>query len=367
MKKKKWDVIVVGSGPGGSMAAKTCVEAGLSTLILEKKKLPRDKVCTGMLMAPWAQNLVKQKFGAVPATILADPYKGITLHVGERHSVTIPNYTPVGWRKNLDSWMCWKAVEAGANIEEEARVMRIVEQGTYYEVEYTTGGATNTAHCRYIIGADGAISAVRRSIFPNLNTKPRTAVRECYPEILTVDRDYFHWFFPFVSPSPRFDVNYKQGFYLIEGGGIKAIKTEMMNILMEFGMPFHAEPLWRDACSIPVLYKDLFDGSFVPAKRDVLLVGDAGGLLVPFTQEGIGSALKSGLLAAESVIGSIGGKGSAGGIYGKKIGPMIEQLKHFWDAHQGLSEKAKDGAEALCEAMAKLVEETLKEDTGPLN
>lgn len=44
------DVIVVGAGPGGCAAAKNCAELGLKTMLLEKKKLPREKLCTGMVM-----------------------------------------------------------------------------------------------------------------------------------------------------------------------------------------------------------------------------------------------------------------------------------------------------------------------------
>ena len=40
---KMWDVIVIGGGPGGAMAAKKCAQENLKTLILEKKKLPRSK------------------------------------------------------------------------------------------------------------------------------------------------------------------------------------------------------------------------------------------------------------------------------------------------------------------------------------
>jgi flavin-dependent dehydrogenase len=66
LRGKKWDVVVVGTGPGGAVAAKRCVEMGFSTLLLEKRPLPRDKVCSGMIMGPWAFEIIASQFGAIP-------------------------------------------------------------------------------------------------------------------------------------------------------------------------------------------------------------------------------------------------------------------------------------------------------------
>ncbi|HQV30756.1 MAG TPA: FAD-dependent monooxygenase, partial [Calditrichia bacterium] len=40
-----FDVVIVGSGPGGSSAATFCARKGLSTVFLDKEDFPRDKVC----------------------------------------------------------------------------------------------------------------------------------------------------------------------------------------------------------------------------------------------------------------------------------------------------------------------------------
>ena len=66
---KKFDVIVIGAGPAGSTCAKACAEKGLKTLMLEKQGLPRDKVCSGMVMGTLAQRLIKQEFGSPPQRI----------------------------------------------------------------------------------------------------------------------------------------------------------------------------------------------------------------------------------------------------------------------------------------------------------
>ena len=68
-----FDVAVIGAGPAGSAAAKRCAEQGLYTVILEKKKLPRDKVCSGLIIGPLARTLIKQEFGEVPEAVLCRP------------------------------------------------------------------------------------------------------------------------------------------------------------------------------------------------------------------------------------------------------------------------------------------------------
>jgi flavin-dependent dehydrogenase len=46
-----WDVVVIGAGPAGTLAARQSALAGLSTLIVDAKRFPREKVCGGYLNA----------------------------------------------------------------------------------------------------------------------------------------------------------------------------------------------------------------------------------------------------------------------------------------------------------------------------
>ena len=94
---EKWDVIVVGAGPGGAAASKRCAEAGLRTLVLEKRVLPRDKVCSGMIMGPWAQEIIRDHFGPIPREVLVPP------RVLKGHRSMSPAPGPKSW-SGLHPW-----------------------------------------------------------------------------------------------------------------------------------------------------------------------------------------------------------------------------------------------------------------------
>ena len=81
MQKNKYDVIIIGAGPAGAAAAQQTVAAGLRTLIVEKKKLPRRKACQGLLV-PEAQKFIADNFGPIPAECLSQPniVNGIEFH-----------------------------------------------------------------------------------------------------------------------------------------------------------------------------------------------------------------------------------------------------------------------------------------------
>ena len=81
MAGNQWDAIVVGAGPAGASAARTLVAAGMKCLLIEKKKLPRHKMCSGIL-SNWAVDFIHRKFGPMPQQVYCRPsfLNGIALH-----------------------------------------------------------------------------------------------------------------------------------------------------------------------------------------------------------------------------------------------------------------------------------------------
>jgi flavin-dependent dehydrogenase len=357
-----WDVIIVGAGPGGAAAARECADLGMKTLVLEKKELPRDKVCSGMVAGPMARDIIQKKFGTIPMHILAPPHElsGQMFHVPGIKPESLEWKTLLAWRKDLDFWLVEKAGEKGAQIWDGVRVTGFEEAHGRHALIIKRKNSEERLAADFLIGADGAGSQIRKYIFPKLKVRYSVPIRECYEGSLDLDKGYLHWFFPRSLPRPRFNVNHKGDCFLIEGGGVKELRPEIQETLLPYGFHPESKPLWRDACMIPWLHEELTSGSFRPAKGNVLLVGDAAGLLFPITFEGIGIALKSGILAAASTFEAAGSEDEAAGIYLNSLKQVLGDLKTLYFLGKKLENERTEGGAGLLRALKSGYGATLK-------
>ena len=171
---KLWEVVVVGAGPGGAAAAKRCAEGGFQTLLLEKRALPRDKVCSGMIIGPLGnRGYLRDHFGTIPPEVLTTPpvLKGHRFYLPGVRPEVLEWPTPMAWRKDLDFWLVQKAGAAGVSVWEKAKVLRIESQEKPVRIRVALPEGEQTLTAEWIIGADGAASAVRKSLFPGLPRK----------------------------------------------------------------------------------------------------------------------------------------------------------------------------------------------------
>lgn len=351
---------VIGAGPAGLSAAKKCADLGLRTIIIEKSKFPRDKVSTGMIRdlgAVW----LRRVFGAIPREILSTPaaYEGYRLHVPGAGCITVEGFVPNTWSRHLDHWMAQCAMGSGAELIEEAKLLRFWMDDGFYILLYEKAGERRRLKAKYIIGADGGVSKVRAIAFPEQKVYYTHGIQEWYQGKLSLPRDFFN-FFTWSEIAPFFcDVCYKAGFFVIEAGAkwgkIDEVLCSFKRILSKiFHFDLEMKPVWRKSCAVPSFYGALLSGPFKPASGRILLTGDAAGLVLPLTGEGIGPAIGSGVIAARAVANSINC-----GLDAEK--GYLEGLRKLLEAHQfnyKLAKKsfefAAKGGDHLLENMAEL-------------
>jgi len=301
----KCDVVVIGAGPGGSMAAKAAAQAGLSVALLEKRQEIGDPVrCAEGVGKRAFEEMVKPESDWIAAEV-----KGARLYAPDGTSIVMSEGSAgseVGYvleRKVFDRGLAMEAARAGAKVLVKTRALGLLtKDGKISGISAMRFGETFQIEAPLVIGADGVESKVGRwaGIDTTMKLKDVETCAQFLVSDIAIDDQYCEFFFGNSIAPSGYVWSFPKGENLANIGlgilGSKSKPGEAVRLLREF-MKSHFPNgkvvemvVGGDPCTAP-LESTTADG--------VMLVGDAARQTDPLTGGGILSAMQAGIIAGE--------------------------------------------------------------------
>ncbi|WP_366924755.1 geranylgeranyl reductase family protein [Metallumcola ferriviriculae] len=296
--EKNYFAVIAGAGPAGSFLARLLAQENRPVALLDKRQFPRYKPCGGGVSAKARKLLLDN--GADYSHLIQDRVNTVVFTNRCQDPIEVKfddAIIDMVMREELDHLLMQQAVQSGAEVFTPCKVLDMEQQHGKMLVK-TSNGTFNT---RYLIGADGANSLVSKRLNYKVKARLGFAVEceledKCFPHYQgKVQLDHGHiddgygWVFP------------KKQAHLSVGIGSFSQKTKnYRRILDNFLEALELNPKIN-----------LIKGHLIPTpthkkitlgKNNSLLIGDAAALADPLSGEGIYYALRSAILASESLL-----------------------------------------------------------------
>jgi geranylgeranyl reductase len=294
-----FDVVVVGGGPSGATAATDLALAGFKVCLLDRAG--RIKPCGGAIPPKLIEEF------EIPQSLLVAKVNAARMISPASVAVDMPidgGYVGMVDREVFDSWLRERARRSGVELRQGTfkQVVRDGDDAAGVQYQAKSDKATVTVRARAIIGADGAMSAVAKQCVPGADKIRYVAA---YHEIVRVPADseslppsrcdvyyqgelspdFYAWIFPHGETASIGVGSAKKGFSL--RGAVEHLRSASGSHGFETvrceGAPIPMKPLKR------------WDNG-----RDIVLAGDASGVVAPASGEGIYYAMLGGRLAARA-------------------------------------------------------------------
>jgi geranylgeranyl reductase family protein len=315
---EKFDVIVVGAGTGGCLAAKTTAEAGLKVCLIERKKREEigEKICGDAMGEHHLKNLGLEK---PQGGELEKRIEGIKIYSPDLETVfTIAHEDFVGYllnRRLFGQWLLKMALDEGAIFLDSTQCLEpMIEKGfvTGVSAKNLKTGKNIQLRGKVVLDATGFLAVIRRKLPKQMGIENEVAnedVEACYREIRQLRQEAENTKYCEIY----FNQNVTPGGYawIFPKSGAKV--NAGLGICMRGKFPNPKNQFYKH-----ILTKPMFEGSLLlnggawydPTRKPldnmvgngIAIIGDAACLVNPIHGGGIGPSMLSGYLAGKTII-----------------------------------------------------------------
>lgn len=379
---ENYDVIVVGGGPGGSTTASYLSRHGLTTLLLDKARFPRDKTCGDAIsgksisvlrelgLHEWVE---REPHGLANGVVFSSP-KGHVVRIPfpkkldparmkdqREHRYINPGY--VVRREVYDNvlFQFAKKQEHVTTLEEFQVTDLLWSDGKVAGVKgKAKDGSERSFEAKVVVGADGALSKVAEK------TASYDFLHKHHDHWIGAFRIYYKGI---KDLTDNIEIHFIQdllpGYFWIfplENGwanvGAGMVETDLQRPGKNGQKP-NMRKITYDTIANHPMFKERFagaeevEGSFrgwqLPcgserrqlSGNEFLLVGDAGGLIDPFSGEGIGNAMVSGKYAAQTITEAFQADDFSAGFFKRYDQRVWDALAHELDTSYKLQQMGR--------------------------
>ncbi len=326
-----FNTLIIGAGPSGCAAALKLATLGIASVLVDKEIFPRDKICGDALSGKtvdaikkinkeWVAELAEMSTAIASYGVVFSAPNGAKLRLSfsANYSHTTPAPGFVAKRIDFDNWLVEKVrKEPLITFLENTELRKFSFYNESWTATTTSGQKLKTD---FIIAADGAYSTFAKDIAGLQTEDAHNAfgIRAYYKGVQNMDTQNFielHFVdelvpgYFWIFPLPNGEANV--------GAGIRADhqKSKKINLKHSIESIIKNHPDFKDRFKDATLVSPikLFGLPLGSKKRTLygerfLLTGDAAMLIDPFTGEGIGNGMISGIVAAQTVANFIENK-----------------------------------------------------------
>jgi len=305
---KKYDVVIIGGAIAGPVAAKFCAQQNLKTLLVEQFEVPREKPCSGIQFSYFKKIIGDQI-----------PPERLCTHVLNKTEMHFPNgkvfqgdFPMINFmRDTFDEWLCLLAQSYGADFQDATKFKNFDEnkEGIQVNLEGRTG--PETIQTKYLVDASGMRPVVRQQLRTDTGFQKGSsgaALNYYFTADGDLEYDKLYQFWNIDYNNMMFAWIYNKTLsdgkdYWVVGTGYDRDITQHLDAFFD-----HVKDLYN-LKNVQVVKKEGYSSSMIMdgedriwlGKRNIIMVGDAAGLIDLTRGVGMDAAALSGRLAAKAI------------------------------------------------------------------